>query len=339
VDAGWYSDPNGGPDLRWWDGTAWTEHVNPAAVGHAGAHEGAALQAPPGPTDGYPPPSPGVYGPSAAYAPPQPGMSGEYAPPGMPGGFPPPQRPQPGGGNRTLLIALVALIVVLVGIGGFVLLSGGDDDETSTSTTTTTEDDEGGEPASTTTTADDTTPSTVTGPGGDGETVTAGGLSFTRLDEPWGDWGRSNGEITELSGTAGQFVVVQEEAPSGGQWISNLLLGELASTFSYGGEEDLPATTNAVADTLVSSYYVEGAQSSTVTETEVTIDGRPGYFIHRELTFEQAGLETTREKVVVVLVDTGSGSQPGVFWASIPYNRSDLSAGLDEAYQSLQVVD
>jgi hypothetical protein len=230
----------------------------------------------------------------------------------------------------------VALIVVLVGIGGFVLLSGDDDDETSTSTTTTTED-EGGEP--TTTTEDDTTPSTITGPGGDGETVTAGGLSFARLDEPWGDWRGSNGEITELRGTAGQFVVVQEEAPSGGQWISNLLIGELASTFTYSREEDLPTTTNAVADKLVSTYYVEGAQSSTVTETEVTIDGRPGYFIHRELTFEQAGLETTREKVIVVVIDTGSGSQPGVFWASIPYNRADLNSGMDQVYQSLQVVD
>ena len=338
MDAGWYSDPNGGPELRWWDGAAWTEHTSPPPVGAGVTQAAAAPPATPGPADGYPPPSPGAYGPPGDYAPAQPGIAGEYAPPqtGVPGAFPPPQRQQPGAGNRTLLIALVALIVVLVGIGGFVLLSG-DDDETSTSTTTTTED-EGGEP-SPTTTEDDTTPSTVTGPGGDGETTTAGGLSFSRLDEPWGDWGRAPGEIAELSGTAGQFVVVQEQAPSGGQWISNLLIGELASTFSYNGDADLPAATNAVADTLVSSYYVEGAQSSTVTETEVTIDGRPGYFIHRELTFEQAGLETTREKVVVVLVDTGSGSQPGVFWASIPYNRSDLSAGLDQAYQSLQVVD
>jgi hypothetical protein len=253
------------------------------------------------------------------------------------GGFPPPQQPRPGGANRTLLIALVALIVLLVGIGGFVLLSG-DDDETSTGTTTTTED-EGDGTTTTTEGDDDTTTSTITGPGTDGETVTAGGMSFTRLGDPWGDWGASNSEIPELSGTEGQFVVVQEQAPSGGQWISNLLLGELASTFSYSGEADLPTATNALADKLVTTYYVEGAQSSTVTETEVTIDGRPGYFIHRELTFEQAGLETTREKVIVVLVDIGSGSQPGVFWASIPYNRADLNSGMDQVYESLQVVD
>ncbi|AEW93218.1 MULTISPECIES: phospholipid scramblase-related protein [Streptomycetaceae] len=28
--AGWYADPHGTPDLRWWDGSQWTEHVHAA---------------------------------------------------------------------------------------------------------------------------------------------------------------------------------------------------------------------------------------------------------------------------------------------------------------------
>ena len=27
---GWYTDPNGAPTLRWWDGTSWSEHYAPA---------------------------------------------------------------------------------------------------------------------------------------------------------------------------------------------------------------------------------------------------------------------------------------------------------------------
>ena len=29
VPAGWFPDPNGQPVSRWWDGTAWTDHVQP----------------------------------------------------------------------------------------------------------------------------------------------------------------------------------------------------------------------------------------------------------------------------------------------------------------------
>ena len=50
------------------------------------------------------------------------------------------------------------------------------------------------------------------------------------------------------------------------------------------------------------------------------------------------GLETTQEKVVVVVVDTGR-ARPGVFWASIPYNSSELNAGMDQVYASLKVND
>lgn len=32
---GWYADPAGSPALRWWDGTAWTEHLSQPAVSAA----------------------------------------------------------------------------------------------------------------------------------------------------------------------------------------------------------------------------------------------------------------------------------------------------------------
>ncbi|RIJ70160.1 DUF2510 domain-containing protein, partial [Nakamurella silvestris] len=30
VPANWYPDPAGSPNVRWWDGTSWTEHLRPA---------------------------------------------------------------------------------------------------------------------------------------------------------------------------------------------------------------------------------------------------------------------------------------------------------------------
>jgi hypothetical protein len=291
VTPGWYADPNGGPDLRWWDGTAWSEHTSPPPVA-----------APAAPAVS-PPPAPQTF-----------------APPGQ------------GGSNRSLFIVLGALLAVVVGVGAFVALQG-DDDETTATTTTTAADE-------TTTTGGDTT-TTTAGPttAAASEFVTSGGLTFSRLPEPWHDWvtdGR--GQIAELEGTAGQYVVVQEQAPSGGQWIGNLLIGDLTSSVPYGGEGDLAAATTALSDLLIAGYYVDDAQAVVVNETAVTIDGHPGYFMHNELTFSQAGLETTREKLIVVVVDTGR-ARPGVFWASIPYNRADLNSGMDQVYGSLQVND
>jgi hypothetical protein len=323
VTPGWYSDPNGGPDLRWWDGSTWTEHTSPAVGTPVAAAAVYVAEPPPAPVlggaPGGPPPLPGpAAGPSGGYP----------APPGGPGGD----------SKRGLLIAGGTAAAVLLGVGGFVVLSGGDDETTSGTTTTTATADE-------TATTHDTSGTTTTGPTGstitpdpNSEQIASGGLTFARLDG-WEDWAtQDRGQITELEGTAGQFVVVQEVSPTGGQWIGNILIGSLGDSVIYNGEDALPATTHTLAEQIIGSYYVENPQAAIQNEQAVTIDGHPGYFVHYELSFLQEGLETTREKVIVVVVDTGQ-ERPGVFWASIPYNRADLNAGMDEAYASLRVPD
>jgi Protein of unknown function (DUF2510) len=347
VNPGWYADPHGGPDLRWWDGSSWTEHTSPP-VGAAPSDPTPApvAQAAPAADPWAAPVGAPAGGPSGdqwappAAAPQQWGTPATQAPPGGPGdpgpggfgsggGFPPPQQAG-GGSNRTLLVVLGIGVALLLVIGGVVLFSGGSDDDTSTGTTTTTAD------ATTTTETDDTT---TTAPDATSELVSSGAVSFTRLPEPWGDWvSASRGEIYELANTAGQFVVVQENAPSGGQWIGNLLIGDLGPSITYSGTADLPTAAQLLTDELVASYYVEGAAATTILSTPVEIDGHPAHFIHTELSFAQAGLDTTNEKVVVVLVDTGA-SRPSVFWASIPNNRVDLNDGLDQVYRSLVVND
>ena len=131
---------------------------------------------------------------------------------------------------------------------------------------------------------------------------------------------------------------MQENAPSGGQWIGNLLIGELTPTIAYGGEGDLATAAQALTDQLVAGYYVEGAVATPIQSVPETVDGHAAHFIHTELSFAQAGLETTNEKVVVVVIDTGR-ARPGVFWASIPYNRADLNDGMDTVYRSIVVND
>src|SRR5947209_7754317 len=53
--SGWYPDPSGAPQQRYWDGAGWTAHVPPPA--------GYAPPAAPSPGYGYPPaPAPGFNG-------------------------------------------------------------------------------------------------------------------------------------------------------------------------------------------------------------------------------------------------------------------------------------
>ena len=259
-------------------------------------------------------------------------------PPGMGplGSGPVPPAPAGGGNRRNVLIVVGALVVGALVVGAAFVLRG-DDEETGGGPRRPSGAAPPGTSATTTTGADDpTTTEGGTAPVGE-EFVSAGGLTFTRLPEPWHDWveGR-NRQLPELQPTAGQFVVVQETTPSGGGWIGNIVIGDLTPDIAYDGEADLPTAARELSTQLIETYYVEGSPTTIVNETAVTVDGHPGYFVHNEVSLSQEGLETTQEKVVVVVVDTGR-ARPGAFYASIPYNRADLNDGMDQAYRSLVV--
>jgi Protein of unknown function (DUF2510) len=322
VTAGWYPDPHGGPGLRWWDGSTWTEQTaaQPAAA-PATLSQAAATPA-----------TPAAFSQPAA----APATIGEPAATGGYGEIP------PGGGNSNGLllggaVAAVALLVVVA----VVLVAGGDDGEGATTDTTTSTTAAVTETtAAPATTAPPTTtgspPSTIT-PDPDSARLASGGLSFARVGEPWQDWAVSGrGEIPEVQATVGQFVVVQEESPSGGQWIANLLLGSLTDAIVYNGEAALAATTQTLAQRLIDNHYVDDLQAEVLSEREISVSGHAGYYMHYELTFQQEGLETTRETLVLAVIDTGQ-ARPGVFWASMPHNRADLNSGLEAAYSSLAV--
>lgn len=111
--AGWYHDPSGEPQQRWWDGTTWTDHVLPLET-PAPVVEEEPLTAPaPAPAFAPPPPAPftppaSPYAPQAApYAPP-----GAYAPRQPAPGYPPAPT-GPGVDGWAIWVAVFLPIVVL----------------------------------------------------------------------------------------------------------------------------------------------------------------------------------------------------------------------------------
>ncbi|HEX8051731.1 MAG TPA: DUF2510 domain-containing protein [Thermoleophilaceae bacterium] len=114
----WYPDPRGEAELRYWDGSQWTEHT------HSG--QAAAAPASPPPAQAPPPQAPAPAGPPAAGTP---TAAGGYHQPAYQQGAAAPAGGGSTGGSKLPLIiggalAAVALVVVLV----LVLAGGGGDD-------------------------------------------------------------------------------------------------------------------------------------------------------------------------------------------------------------------
>jgi hypothetical protein len=108
--AGWYADPSGRAQTRWWDGRQWTEHTN-----DPGAAAAPVAVAPPPPVAPAP-----WYGGAPGYG----GAAGYGAAPGY-GGAPAygaaPTMPAPGGTSASLDGARSLLWVVLAGAAVVVL--------------------------------------------------------------------------------------------------------------------------------------------------------------------------------------------------------------------------
>jgi hypothetical protein len=122
--AGWQTDPTGRYEHRYWDGSAWTDHVSNAGVMSTDAFD-APAEAGGGLSIDPTTEQPAVGDPTTAWpAPPVPPTPPTYvAPPATSG----PGGPSPGGrANRRVLIGAALLAVVAVVVAAL-LLSGGDD--------------------------------------------------------------------------------------------------------------------------------------------------------------------------------------------------------------------
>ncbi len=173
----WHPDPFHRHELRWWDGTAWTDHVMDEGIAATDPVQAQAPMAPVAPSgmSPLPPPHPGIPAPMPT--------------------MPLPVQPPPTGvpKKRTgLLVGGVAAVAAL-GIGAFVVLGGDDDsnqaDTTSTVAVTTTLADVSTTVAVTTTTVvtTTTTPPTTLPAAADADTLIE--AMPTAADTP-ADWSR-----------------------------------------------------------------------------------------------------------------------------------------------------
>jgi Protein of unknown function (DUF2510)/Domain of unknown function (DUF4878) len=114
--ANWYPDPRGEAELRYWDGSQWTEHT------HSGQPQ--AAPASPPPAQAPPPQAPAPAGPPAAGTP---TAAGGYQQPAYQQAGGPAPGGKGGGSKLPLIIGGALAAVVLVVVLVLVLAGGGDD--------------------------------------------------------------------------------------------------------------------------------------------------------------------------------------------------------------------
>ncbi len=195
-----------------------------------------------------------------------------------------------------------------------------------------------------------TTVSDPTGPGGESSTpvcpssdngdpeaqpgdgrVHAGNLSYPQLGTPW------SAPEPESGVAFGRGVLIQSvetERSNTKQWLAAVLLGELVAGDGFFSPQDGAAI---VVRCVIGTFYTDSAVTRDDQRDEaLTVDGHDAWVIESELGFQVPGIAATSERLIVVVVDTGTGSA-GLFYASIPANAPDLVQPARDALAALRV--
>ncbi|MDQ3505192.1 MAG: DUF2510 domain-containing protein [Actinomycetota bacterium] len=313
--AGWYPDPEGRPGLqRWWNGMGWSESVRPESssatilttegrdspVTQYGTRYQAAMRMDGGsPVTTQPPWSPTPADQDWSH------VSG--------GGSQLPAVTR--GGNRAAwtvglggALALALLITLVVFIGG--------------------SSDEPGPPIA-------TAPEIPTrGPGQTRIVDEEAGVAYPYLGTYWLEFVT---EVLETTSTAGQYIVTQEQVPTGGQFIAQVTSGPLQSRFGYTGPSSFATPIAAVQASVRGNYYPGPNEIETLRDEAVTVDGAAAYLLEFNLSWDIAGYDSTGERAALILIETGR-SAPALVYISIPNTHAELYGIVDRVIAEIDVL-
>jgi hypothetical protein len=151
------------------------------------------------------------------------------------------------------------------------------------------------------------------------------GLSYTQLPPPWQGAScpssLSNGGFTW---TAGEYAVAGQVDGGSTTWYGEACSGPLPLQYGYSGVSDLQNIAVNLAQSFEGAYYNALAHTGAEEASQsVLIGGHAGWEVTYDVTYTNAaaqGATWTDEQAAVVVVDSGSGDEPAVFFTSIPQN-------------------
>jgi len=157
-------------------------------------------------------------------------------------------------------------------------------------------------------------------------TDTASGLSFELLPSPWHRGCPAWLETPAFSWDAGESALAGQVMVGGtnADWHGNACSGQLRQAFAYSGPADLGPVAMAVVGAADPAYYSALPHERTTEGSYgMRVSGHAAWVVKFLMTYPAAagqGLAWSTELGAVVVVDTGAGHAPAVFYVSVPSN-------------------